>query len=82
VVSIHGLRWDPDVIAKLGSKHGVSVNDVEDVCSDNGAGARWDNDPARGRRLLVDGRTESGRRLRVVLRPTEVPGWFDVVTAF
>jgi uncharacterized DUF497 family protein len=82
VVSILELRWDPDVIAKLGNKHGVSVNDVEDVCWDNGASARWDVDLVRGRRLFVDGRTESGRRLRVILRPTEVPGRFDVVTAF
>jgi uncharacterized DUF497 family protein len=82
VVAIRRLLWDQATIAKLGSKHGVSVSEVEDACWDNGASAKWDVDPARGRRLLVKGRTESGRSLRVVLRPTDVPGDFEVVTAF
>jgi uncharacterized DUF497 family protein len=82
VVAIRRLLWDQETIAKLGSKHGVSVSEVEDVCWDIGASAKWDVDPVRGRRLLVKGRTESGRQLRVVLRPTHAPGDFRVVSAF
>jgi hypothetical protein len=82
VVQIVRLLWRPDVVAKVGSKHGVSLNDVEDACWDHQIKATWDLDPERGRRLFVDGRTESGRRLRVILRPTDTPGEFSVVTAF
>jgi hypothetical protein len=82
VVQVVRLLWRADVVAKLGSKHGVSLNDVEDVCLDHQVRARWDLDPERGRRLLIDGRTESGRRLRVILRPTDRPGEFWVVSAF
>jgi uncharacterized DUF497 family protein len=82
VVEVVRLLWRSDVLAKLGSKHGVSRNDVEEACWDHQVKARWDLDPERGRRLLIDGRTESGRRLRVILRPTERHGEFWVVTAF
>jgi uncharacterized DUF497 family protein len=83
MVPIRQLRWDQETIAKLGSKHGVSVTEVEDACYwDNGATARWDVDPVRGRRLLVKGRTESGRQLRIILRPTDAPGQFDVLSAY
>ena len=82
MVAIRRLLWDQETIAKLGSKDGVSVSEVEDACWGTGASAKWDVDPVRGRRLLVKGRTESGRQLRVVLRPTDAPGDFRVVSAF
>lgn len=40
------------VEAKIGSKHGLSVDDVSAALS-RVVTAAWDNDPERGRRLLV-----------------------------
>jgi acyl-CoA synthetase (NDP forming) len=43
----------------------------------------WDDDPDRGLRLLVIGRTADGRTLKIVLYPDETDdGRFFLATAF
>lgn len=60
------------VEAKIGSKHGVSLDEVrEAVLSRSVLTSTWLDDH-RGRRLLVVATTRSGRLLRVVLYPVDL----------
>lgn len=68
------------MVAKIGSKHGLSVQDVEHACQ-RYRRAAWDLDAERGRRLLVNGPAESGREIFVVLYPTDEHGVFNIGTA-
>ena len=51
-----------------------------------GRGARWDDDPERGRRLIIRGTTAAGRSLLVVLYPMnendEDEGTWRLATAY
>lgn len=70
------------MVAKINSKHGITVEDVEDACYGGVLGGSWHDDPRRGTRLLIRGVTESGRILRIVLYPIDVQrGWYRLGTA-
>ena len=68
-------------MAKINSIHHLTIDDVEWVVEHYEKMA-WDDDPEHGLRLLVRGRTEFGRLVRVVLFPTDSIGVFNVGTAF
>lgn len=66
--------WNEDHI----SRHGVSAEEVEEICSSPGRILRR----ARGGTYVVFGRTADGRELMVVLSPQGPdPGSFYPVTA-
>jgi hypothetical protein len=78
-VDIRVVNITPDVVAKLGSKHGVSADQVIAACT-NVISATWNTDH-RGRRLYLRGYTEHRRELLVVLYPTAREGFWNVATA-
>jgi hypothetical protein len=67
------------VRAKIGSKHGVTTDQVLAACS-NVIRLAWHTDE-RGRRLYLEGRTDEDQVLFVVLYPTAQPGFWNVATA-
>ncbi len=80
---ITDVEYSDIVVAKLNQKHGCTIDDVFEALEGDHVSARWDDDPDRGRRLLVRGRTRSGRVLRVVLYPIDLDaGTFRLITAF
>jgi hypothetical protein len=79
-VQIISVYMSPHVIAKINSKHGITADDVLDACQ-NPTRAGWHEDPERGRRLLVEGRNNHGRRVFAVLYPTAVLGIWNLGTA-
>ncbi len=59
------LVWTEDVVQKIGSQHGVTIEEVQEAFEDPHAlitRGRWET-------RLVYGRTEAGRYLLVVTRP-------------
>ena len=63
------------VLAKIGSKHGISEGDVwEAVHASSVLRSAWVEDE-RGSRLLVVGQTARGRSLRLVLYPAGDGVW-------
>lgn len=68
-------------MAKVNSKHQLTVDDVECAVANYDRMA-WDHHAQYGTRLLVRGKTEFGRVVRVVLYPTDAIGVFNVGTAF
>jgi len=72
---------DSGTQAKIDGKHQLSLDDVEDAL---GApiSQRWDDDPYRGRRLLVRGRVR-GRPVDIVLKLLDGErGTWELKTAF
>lgn len=67
--------------AKINQLHGVNALDVEDA-SDNRQDSRWVINDAGQWRLMVKGRTSSGRLIGMVLWPTERDGEWNLATAF
>lgn len=67
---IHEVEVSDHVRAKINSKHGVTEDDVLDACEDI-VTAGWIEEPERGPRLLIVGRTASGRTIRVILYPVD-----------
>jgi hypothetical protein len=81
-VVIRVIEVSDHVKSKINSKHGVTEDDVVEAC-ERYTEAVWDEDPERGRRLLVKGTTRSGRVVRVVLYPDEPDrGTWRLGTAF
>jgi hypothetical protein len=78
-VDIREVNITPGVLAKLGSKHGVTADHVIAACT-NVISVVWKNDH-RGRRLYLRGYTEHRRELFVVLYPTAQEGLWNVATA-
>lgn len=69
---IYDVKISPGINAKINSKHGVTADEVHEVCYDRRRHeARWHNDPVHGRRLLVKGATSTGRRLKIILHPVD-----------
>ena len=67
------LRWDEAIQEKLWTKHRVLGREVGDVVFDDPeADFRWREHRWHGRRLLVRGRTRSGRRLIVIFDPIDL----------
>ncbi len=63
-----------ELIDKLHRKHGVTLDEVREavILTDVESSVwDWDDDPARGWRLLVTATTYAGRRLLVVLYPVD-----------
>ena len=81
IVDIDRLDWSQAVVAKVNSKHHLTIDDVESAV-ENYEQMAWDHHHQHGTRLLVRGRTEHGRAVRVVLYPTDSIGVFNVGTAF
>lgn len=67
--------------AKINSKHGITADEVLEVCLGHARGS-WHVDPVHGRRLLVKGHTAAGRGLKVILQPVdEAAGRYRLRTA-
>lgn len=71
-VWIARIVFDPEVAAKLRSKHSVDTWEVEEACT-LGAHreARWHTHPVYGRRLLVRGTTYAGSTILAYLKPID-----------
>ncbi len=81
-IHIKNVEVPHAVLVKINNKHGVTEDEVMDVCYAVRPQARWDLDADRGLRLFVRGRTENGRLIRVILWPVDVgAGQFRLVTA-
>jgi hypothetical protein len=78
-VDLREISISEAVQAKIGSKHGVTTDQVLAACS-NVIRVAWHTDE-RGRRLYLEGRTEEGQVLFVVLYPTAHPSIWNVATA-
>jgi hypothetical protein len=77
------IRFSPEVIEKLWTKHDLTPEEVRMAVA---CGAhdeyRWDNDPAYGRRLIVEGSDSQGR-IRAYLRPIDRrDGLWECLTAW
>lgn len=72
------------VLAKIRSKHGVTLDEVKEATLCGAADAVvWDRHPEKGLRLLARGTTTDGKLLKVVLYPDDVDsGRFYLATAF
>ena len=82
MVPIAEIKYSAGMIQKLGSKYGLTKDDVNEACTPPRiVRTTWDYHPERGRRLLVRGRTASGHVLKVVLYPTDDHGVFRLGTA-
>ena len=80
-VRIYVIEISDHVRAKINGRHGLTEDDVIDAC-ERYEQAVFDQDD-RGRRLLLRGRTRSGRTVRIVLYPVdEAAGTWRLVTAF
>lgn len=72
-LAVYELQWDEAIQEKLWTKHRVLGREVGDVVFDDPeADFRWREHRRHGRRLLVKGRTRSGRRLIVILDPIDL----------
>lgn len=81
-VEINDVEISASVQAKINSKHGVTVDDVLFVCHRPHVSGVWHDHPTHGRRLLIIGLTEHGRRLKIILFPIDVArGRFRLGTA-
>jgi hypothetical protein len=67
---INQIEVSGAVLAKINSKHGVTLDDMYDAC-ENIVKSGWIEDPERGPRLLIEGLTASGRKIRVILYPDD-----------
>lgn len=79
---IASVEISDSVRSNVGSKHGLSIDDVIAVATSRTTLREWDDSPTHGRRLLITGYTPSGRHIRVVLFPTDTDGAFQLGTAF
>lgn len=71
----------PGALAKINAKHNLSLDDVDQALGGPIA-TRWDDDPERGRRLLVRARVR-GRAVDIVLKQLDVEqGIWELRTAF
>jgi hypothetical protein len=78
-VDLREINITPAVRAKIGSKHGVTTDQVLAACT-NVIRTAWRSDE-RGRRLYLEGYTEEKQILFVVLYPAAHPGRWNVATA-
>lgn len=78
-VDLREISITPAVRAKIGSKHGVTADQVLAACT-NVIRTAWHTDE-RGRRLYLEGYTQENQNLFVVLYPTDQPGRWNVATA-
>jgi hypothetical protein len=70
------------VRSKISGLHDLMEDDVIDAC-ERYVIASWEDDPERGRRLLITGPTSHGRVIRVVLYAVdEESGHYRLATAF
>ena len=81
-VDINEIEYSDWVMRKVNQVHRCTIDEVFDAI-ENYDLAAWEEDPERGRRLLVRGRTADDRRLRIILYPIdEAAGTFRLGTAF
>lgn len=81
LAEVDQVLFSEPVIAKLNGKHRLSEADVRWVIA-HADRAGWDDNPIHGHRLLVEGSTEYGRKVRVTLFPSDVPRLFWCGTAW
>lgn len=67
---IYHVEISSGINAKINSKHGVSADEVREVCYGRRED-RWHTHRKHGRRLLVVGNTRSGRTLKIILHPID-----------
>ena len=77
MLRIEALEITDEILDKLASKHGVSMDEVEELCFSEGLHARGGRDGL----LMLFGQTDAGRYLLVVLAPRSNEGVWAVVTA-
>lgn len=77
------IRFSAAVEMKLRAKHGLTPDEVRTAVSVGAHDrARWDDDPRRGRRLIIFGRDERGT-IVAYLRPIDRrDGVWQCVTAW
>jgi hypothetical protein len=76
------LRVSHRTQQKIIQKHGLQLDELEDLLVDvRGLNGRWDDDPTRGRRLLLEVFVR-GRRVLVVLYPTDTLGTWNLGSAY
>lgn len=67
---------------KINARHDLTVLDVEEACERRLGTPRWDTDEEGRVRLFVTGETDGGRKIRVILFPTEIWGEWNLATAY
>lgn len=81
-VDIAEIQYSDWLVSKVNSAHRCSIDDVFDAV-ENYVSAAWEDDPDKGRRLLVKGYTQRRRLLRIYLYPIDAgAGIFRLGTAF
>lgn len=82
VEEINEIEYSSWVVSKVSGPHRLTMDDVFDAV-ENFEKMSWEYDDEHGRRLLVRGKTASGRVVRVFLYPVDgSPGTFRLGTAF
>lgn len=79
--AIWSIYVSPTTSAKINGKHHVTEDEVREVCH-RPINSTWVYDEERGRRLFLEGRTERGRVLLIVLYPTYQYGSWNLGTAY
>jgi len=69
------------VNAKINAVHNIDRLDVDQAISRR-SGTRWAMNEDGTPKLLMKGETDGGRQLRIVLYPTNMPGVWNLATAF
>jgi hypothetical protein len=84
VVRITWVWFPQDVLDKLWDKHELEQWEVEEAIFDDPTAVPvWDDHPVHGRRVILHGKTASGRSLFISLKPLdEVRGWWRCRTAY
>lgn len=83
-VYIADIDCSPGILAKINSKHGVTLDEVREaiLAPSRLRRAAWIWDADRGSRLVAEGVARSGRHVRVVLYPVDTAdGTWRLATA-
>ncbi len=70
-VYVGELDISPAMATKIQTKHGVTPDEVHEVCPVGIVTGRWHVHPEYGRRFLRRGATHRGRWLKVILQPVD-----------
>jgi hypothetical protein len=71
-IRIYVVRISDVVNEKINSKHGVTADEVLEVCYSSHHEAKWHDHHVMAARLLVRGKTSMGRRVEVILKPVDL----------
>ena len=79
-LDIHSVYISDAMTAKIGSKHGLTQDEILDACWHR-IREGWVYDDRRGWRLFLEGYNEHHRVVQVVLYPTAQDGHWNLGTA-